>query len=614
MRLVQHPAKILLITMVLMAPAWLSCPATDSAAAQDTGSNPVLVTFHGGSITRDDYNLFLRNRRVEILRTSPNFPTHTRTIEDYAIARILSASVANQVTQEAILKTLRWDIWSLECNEAYSRLAESVFSAGVSPTTDEMKEFYNNHLEELTESRGFSFRNIFFDLSRCPDDSSRSELERSANETLSILKARIGSTTGAISLPAFLEVASSKTGKATTEFRVRGPFPMGEINPDLERTALSLEPGQISGLLKTRTGLQIIRLESKSTGEPPAFEQAKEQIRNHLRTNRFNLHRNEFRKAHANTEQMQIFPEGMHGLIQWATSPNEVQDEPIGKAGGFSVNLMDYLSFLREYGHDLLPSSDQTATEIRQTHEDFLKTRILEPERFRQAAEELGLTRDATYTNRVRVGMEVLVGNRYWRMIALSRFARLGAVPDTEIEKYYREHSAEFMSSAQYKLREIALKPAETTNPVDAEMALRTAEMTALDLVVAIQKGANEEETIRKSSTGEEASSGGVTGWLVRDTRYSPLVWNDLVNLPVGSWTSKVYRHRNMAVILKVEDKIPAEPLTLEQARETIGTRLLSRLREEESQRLRSEILQNSEVHVVDDAVHHLVPMNELFR
>ncbi len=600
---------VLPILMWLMVPLCIG----NTLAAQEVDSNPILATFNGNTITRGDYNLYLRSCWKEITRKRPHFPDHREVLENYALIRIASASLENQVTREIIHRNLHWDIWSLQCHEAYTRLAEAVFRPGTAPTQEEVEKYYQDHLAELTGRKEFSFRNIFFDLSRCPDDSCRSEMERTSNETLSILKARVDPVSGTIPLSSFLEVASTKTGKATTEFQVRGPFPMGEINPELEQTAMSLEPGQISGLLKTRMGLQILRLETKSTGDPPAFEKVEEDIRRQIQASRINQRRRDFYKATATPERIQITAEGLGEIIRWATAPNEVKDVLLAKAGSFTLNVLDYLRYVKANSRGLLPSPDQSADEIRQTHEDFIKSRILEQELVRQKSEEMGLTQDATYTSRIKVGMEVLMGGRYLQVLVQSHHAQLGPVPENEIEQYYQQHSAEFQSNAQYRLREIAIKPVEATGPVEIEMAMREAEKRILELLGEIRKGANEEEIIKKFSHGEEAARGGVTGWLIRDTRYSPLVWNDLVDLPLGAWTSKTYRHRGMAIALKMEEKIPSEPLTLEQARSDIGTRLFSRMRNEESKRIRNGMLEKADFRLVQEEVNRLTPMKEFF-
>ena len=600
------PYVLLLLLMVSMF-------MQTSSQAQETQPNRVLATFDGQSITTSDYNLYLRSNRGPIVRNRPNYPDHPKVLEDFALTRIASASLEKQVTHEVILKALRWEIWSLECKEAYTRIFETVFTPGTTPSQEEIEKFYQEHLTELAGRKEFSFRNIFFDLSRCNDDSCRSETERTANETLSILKAQIDSTSGTVSLSRFLEVASLKTGKATSEFQVRGPFPMGEINAELERTAMSLQPGQISGLLKTRTGLQILRLETKSTGESPTLEQATEGIRQRIQTSRISQHRRDFQETLTDSSKIQISTEGFGELVRWATAPNEVKDVVMANVGPFTLKVLDYLNYVKLNSRDFLPLPEQSAQEIRESHENIIRSRIIEQELIRQKAEELGLTRDATYTNRVKIGMEVLVGGRYLQLLNQSHFVTLSPIPENEIEEYFRQHSDEYQSGAQYKLREIAIKPRDATEPVEVEMAMREAEKKALEAVEAIQKGTNEEELIRKVSSGEEAASGGVTGWLLKDTRYSPLVWKDLISLSPGSWTSKSYRHRGLAVVLKMEEMIPSEPLTLEQARSEIEAHLQTQRRQAESKRLRNELLRNAHFTLVQDEVDRLIPMKDIF-
>ncbi|MCA9414918.1 MAG: peptidylprolyl isomerase [Candidatus Omnitrophica bacterium] len=58
-----------------------------------------------------------------------------------------------------------------------------------------------------------------------------------------------------------------------------GTFNRGEMVPAFEEAAFSLEPGQISGIVETRYGYHLIKVEEKKTLE---FDKAKDQIRDAL--------------------------------------------------------------------------------------------------------------------------------------------------------------------------------------------------------------------------------------------------------------------------------------------------------------------------------------------
>ena len=61
-----------------------------------------------------------------------------------------------------------------------------------------------------------------------------------------------------------------------------GEFGKGQMVPEFEQAAFSMEPGAISQPVKTQFGYHIIRLDGKHAAEKIPFEQVKEQIRAHL--------------------------------------------------------------------------------------------------------------------------------------------------------------------------------------------------------------------------------------------------------------------------------------------------------------------------------------------
>ena len=58
-----------------------------------------------------------------------------------------------------------------------------------------------------------------------------------------------------------------------------GEFKKGELLPALEKEAMGLQVGEVSGLLRTEVGFHILKLLDRKGGEPPPFEEIKEKVR-----------------------------------------------------------------------------------------------------------------------------------------------------------------------------------------------------------------------------------------------------------------------------------------------------------------------------------------------
>jgi parvulin-like peptidyl-prolyl isomerase len=56
----------------------------------------------------------------------------------------------------------------------------------------------------------------------------------------------------------------------------------GELAPDIERIALTLPIGQVSGIITTPAGLHLIQVEERVAGQILPFDQVKEEVRNVL--------------------------------------------------------------------------------------------------------------------------------------------------------------------------------------------------------------------------------------------------------------------------------------------------------------------------------------------
>lgn len=138
----------------------------------------------------------------------------------------------------------------------------------VSVSDEELLEYYNTHKESLFEPEQVHARHILV------------ETEEEANMLLKQLKEGIID---------FAELAKEKsTGPSAPSGGDLGFFAKGQMVKEFEDAAFSLEPGEISNVVKTQFGYHIIKCEEKKAAYSPTFEEAKEQISNILSSQREN--------------------------------------------------------------------------------------------------------------------------------------------------------------------------------------------------------------------------------------------------------------------------------------------------------------------------------------
>lgn len=134
----------------------------------------------------------------------------------------------------------------------------------------EMREYYTANLAKYTEEDSYRARHIFF---KTGEKASPAEIQKSKATALAVLAdAKTGKD--------FAELAKnfSEDPAARKDGGDLGSFKKGDMQPELEKTILSLKPGEISDLVSTSIGFHIIKLEARVTGTTKPFESVKAEI------------------------------------------------------------------------------------------------------------------------------------------------------------------------------------------------------------------------------------------------------------------------------------------------------------------------------------------------
>lgn len=130
-------------------------------------------------------------------------------------------------------------------------------------TEDELSSYYDENKESFFEPEKVRARHILV------------ETEKEANNILQQLKEGIID---------FAELAKEKSiCPSASNGGDLGFFSKGQMVKEFEDVAFSLEPGEISGVVKTEFGYHIIKCEEKKEAYNPTFEEVKERINNILK-------------------------------------------------------------------------------------------------------------------------------------------------------------------------------------------------------------------------------------------------------------------------------------------------------------------------------------------
>lgn len=144
--------------------------------------------------------------------------------------------------------------------------------AQVKLSDDELKQYYGQHIADYQVSDRVKVSHILFKTEgKTPDEIAT--VEKTAREVLAKIKAGAD----------FAEMAKkySEDSSAANGGEI-GWIVRGQTVKEFEDAAFSMQPGQISGLIKTTYGIHIIKVLDKQTAHLQTFDEAKDQIRDQL--------------------------------------------------------------------------------------------------------------------------------------------------------------------------------------------------------------------------------------------------------------------------------------------------------------------------------------------
>jgi len=184
----------------------------------------------------------------------------------------------NAITDEQLKMALMADGLSLEdyrqqLREQIKRakLVSRVVRTEVIPDDEILKQFYLEHIEQFKEPDQIRASHILIMIPQDTDDLLMEAL-RQKGETI-LERLRQGQDFQELAR-LYSDDASAKKGGDL------GFFKRGELVPEFERVTFNLQPGQISGLVRTKIGFHIIKITERKEGSVIPYEEVSERVRN----------------------------------------------------------------------------------------------------------------------------------------------------------------------------------------------------------------------------------------------------------------------------------------------------------------------------------------------
>lgn len=238
----------------------------------------IIATYKGGKYTGQDLTEKLKSispyERMAMEEEGKETEVKTRYVKEEVLNRIL-------YPQALKLKLDKDPVFQYQVNDKENMLLVNklyqveVYQKG-KVTEPELREYYDKHASEFVNPAGdqFKIRYIFVDTTR-----KRKTEEEKAEAYKKIMEAYEKLKEG----KDFVEIAKQYSeSEESLRGQVAGPYSRNTIIKEMEDAALALKPGEISGIVTTKHGLNIVKLEDYTPAQIP-FERVKAGIQGKLR-------------------------------------------------------------------------------------------------------------------------------------------------------------------------------------------------------------------------------------------------------------------------------------------------------------------------------------------
>jgi len=209
----------------------------------------------------------IKNRKVEVSERDIDAAIEQIKQQNQVSENELKAILAKDgITFPAYRRRIRDDIGKM-------RLISREIKSKIVLKEEDVRKNYQDTLARFTEAAEVKVQQIFFVV---PQLAPEEQVAAIRKEALSILeRARRGED--------FAELARKYSqAPEAREGGVLGFFKHKELRPELEEAAFKLQPGEVSGLIKSSEGLHILRVLERKGGEPKPFAEVQNQIRDEM--------------------------------------------------------------------------------------------------------------------------------------------------------------------------------------------------------------------------------------------------------------------------------------------------------------------------------------------
>ena len=183
----------------------------------------------------------------------------------------------NKINQEALEKALAAEGLTLEAFKKdlekrilRTKFVNSAVKVEQKSGEKELIEFFQKNVNQYRVNESYRPAHILFLILQEATPEQIRGIRKKSQKVLERIKE--GADFAKMAMEYSEDTSSSKEGGDL------GHFKKGELLPALEKEAMRLQVGEVSGLIRTELGFHILKLLDRKGGEPPPFEEIKEKV------------------------------------------------------------------------------------------------------------------------------------------------------------------------------------------------------------------------------------------------------------------------------------------------------------------------------------------------
>lgn len=354
----------------------------------------------------------------------------------------------------------------------------------------------------------------------------------------------------------------------------------GQFAPEWEAVVFALEPGELSPVIETLDGFEVVLAVAKAEVPAPELKDVSEQLTATLlkrntaeREKRFSAEL--WSSHHAKFADADLSPNAL--LIAWSANPDLVL-ATWDNGGKITLRESFELNELRQI-LDLPPQRAKNEIEkrIRATVNGPLS--VLEA-RARKLEEQPDLAA------RIDEYREYLMKNLLFR----DHIFQNVDVKDAGLQKFYEEHKEQFLESPKYRVAQIMVATEKEASAIRQKLAA----------------GAEFAEIAKKESRDPvSASTGGDLGWV--SAEQVPEAFHEVTTLKPGQYTKSIQNKTGSWHIIKLVDFKDKRLPPLDEIREQVKAKAIDAAKREQRAAWVAKLRAASEIAVSDSGIKQFV-------